>query len=126
MAKESGKLAKKPAKKAVGKKLSAKKPAKKRSGLPLPAGVPAKAKKPPQAVLKAEARHLEPLDVKPNGGDAAVLDRLWETLGRDAEALPLSEEQRRDLDQRLDALEQEGPSGVPWDEAVRQIRSKVR
>src|SRR3712207_2776427 len=80
MAKGSGKLAKKPAKKAVGKKLSAKKPAKKRSGLPLPAGVPAKAKKPPQAVLKAEARHLEPLDVKPNGGDAAVLDRLWETV----------------------------------------------
>ncbi|TDH62007.1 phosphoribosyl-ATP diphosphatase [Dankookia rubra] len=57
-----------------------KKPAKKRALLPLPANVAAKAKKPPRAVRKAEARHLLPLDLAVTGGDATVLDRLWQTV----------------------------------------------
>jgi phosphoribosyl-ATP pyrophosphohydrolase len=61
-----------------------KKPAKRRALLPLPAGVPAhgagKAKKPAKAVRKAEARHLRPLELALQGGDATVLDRLWQTV----------------------------------------------
>lgn len=53
-----------------------------------------------------------------------LLDQLWESLGRDPNSLPLTDEQRRDLDQRLDELEREGPNGLSWDEAVEQIRSK--
>jgi putative addiction module component (TIGR02574 family) len=53
-----------------------------------------------------------------------LLDRLWNSLGRDPAALPLTEEQKRDLDQRLDELEREGDKGMTWDEAVEQIRSK--
>jgi len=58
-----------------------KKPAK-RAALPLPQGVPAKAKakKPPKAVRKVEKRVLTPLSLNPGGGDATVLDRLWETV----------------------------------------------
>jgi phosphoribosyl-ATP pyrophosphohydrolase len=68
MGKEAGKAAKK-------------KPAnKKRTTLPLPAGVPAKAKKPPKTVLKAESRHLEPLDIRVEAANAGVLDRLWGTV----------------------------------------------
>jgi putative addiction module component (TIGR02574 family) len=55
-----------------------------------------------------------------------LLDKLWDSLGRDPEALPLSEEQKRDLDQRLDELERDGANGLTWDEALEQIRSKVR
>jgi putative addiction module component (TIGR02574 family) len=55
-----------------------------------------------------------------------LLDRLWDSLGRDPEALPLSEEQRRDLDVRLDELEREGPDGLTWEEALERIRSKAR
>ena len=55
-----------------------------------------------------------------------LLDKLWDSLGRDPEALPLSEEQKRDLDLRLDELEREGPNGLSWDEALEQIRSKSR
>jgi phosphoribosyl-ATP pyrophosphohydrolase len=57
-----------------------KKPAKKAALLPLPADVPAKAKKPPKAVRKAEARHLRPLELVVQDGDATVLDRLWQTV----------------------------------------------
>jgi putative addiction module component (TIGR02574 family) len=55
-----------------------------------------------------------------------LLDRLWESLGRDPEALPLSDQQRRDLDQRLDELERDGSRGVSWDQALEDIRSKPR
>ena len=55
-----------------------------------------------------------------------LLDRLWESLGRDPEALPLSEDQQRDLDERLDELEREGPQGISWDQALQDIRSKSR
>jgi len=53
-----------------------------------------------------------------------LLDRLWDSLGRDPEALPLTEEQKRDLDVRLDELEREGATGLTWDEALERIRSK--
>ncbi|HXU83172.1 MAG TPA: addiction module protein [Polyangia bacterium] len=55
-----------------------------------------------------------------------LLDQLWDSLGRDPEALPLSDDQRHDLDQRLDELDREGAKGLSWDEALEQIRSKQR
>lgn len=55
-----------------------------------------------------------------------LLDRLWESLGRDPEAFPLSEEQKTELDRRLAELEQEGPVGMSWDEAVAEIRARPR
>jgi putative addiction module component (TIGR02574 family) len=51
-----------------------------------------------------------------------LLDELWEALGREPDALPLTDEQRRDLDQRLDALEQEGPVGLSWSETLAHVR----
>lgn len=56
-----------------------------------------------------------------------LLDRLWESLGRDPDALPLTEAQRRELDHRLDDLESEGPGvGIAWNELVAQLRSRSR
>jgi putative addiction module component (TIGR02574 family) len=53
-----------------------------------------------------------------------LLDKLWDSLGRDPAALPLSEEQRRDLEARLDEIDRDGPTGVSWEDALKQIRSK--
>ncbi len=53
-----------------------------------------------------------------------LLDRLWEALGRDPKALPLSDAQKADLDDRLDALEAEGPVGLTWDEVVAHARAR--
>ncbi len=44
----------------------------------------------------------------------------------DPEAFLLSEEQKAELDRRLDELEQEGPVGLSWDEAVDEIRVRPR
>ncbi len=53
-----------------------------------------------------------------------LLDELWKVLGRDPQALPLSEAQRAELDRRLDDLERDGPVGLTWDEVVAQARAR--
>jgi phosphoribosyl-ATP pyrophosphohydrolase len=76
----------KPAKPAKPKALKAKtvkvKPVKplkpKAPKLPVPTDLPAKGGV-RKAVLRAEAKHLQPLEL-PEAGDAAVLDRLWATI----------------------------------------------
>ena len=55
-----------------------------------------------------------------------LIDRLWESLGHDPEALPLTSSQREELDRRLDELEAEGPTGLSWDEVVAQARARFR
>jgi putative addiction module component (TIGR02574 family) len=53
-----------------------------------------------------------------------LLDRLWEALGRDPNVFPLSDEQKAELDRRLDDLETEGPIGLIWDDVVAQARAR--
>ncbi|MEW6363546.1 MAG: addiction module protein [Acidobacteriota bacterium] len=53
-----------------------------------------------------------------------LLDQLWDSLGRDPEALPLTDAQKADLDRRLDELETEGPTGLTWDQVVAQARGR--
>jgi putative addiction module component (TIGR02574 family) len=55
-----------------------------------------------------------------------LLDQLWESLGRDPEAFPLTDSQKEELDRRLDELEAEGPIGLTWDEVVAQARAHSR
>ena len=51
-----------------------------------------------------------------------TVEELWDSLCEAPEAVPLTDAQRAELDRRLDDLEQEGPTGIPWDEVVRRIR----
>ena len=45
-----------------------------------------------------------------------LLDELWAEMKRDPSQLILSHEQQLELDRRLDVLDQQGPSGLTWDE----------
>ena len=38
----------------------------------------------------------------------------------------ISDEQRQELDRRLDDLERSGPKGIPWEEVLEQIRARSR
>ena len=51
-----------------------------------------------------------------------LVEELWESLCETPEAVPLTEAQRAELDRRLEDLDHEGPTGIPWDEVVRRIR----
>ena len=57
-----------------------------------------------------------------------LLERLWDSLSRTPTSVPLTDPQRAELDRRLDALHEEVAQGrvfgVPWDEVVRQIRTR--
>lgn len=56
----------------------------------------------------------------------SLLEQLWDSLAATPEAIPLTDAQRSELDQRLDDLELEGPVGIPWDEVLSRIRSRGR
>jgi putative addiction module component (TIGR02574 family) len=57
-----------------------------------------------------------------------LLERLWDSLSATPGSIPLTEPQRAELDRRLDALDDDKRQGrvlgVPWDEVVRQIRTR--
>jgi putative addiction module component (TIGR02574 family) len=57
-----------------------------------------------------------------------LLDRLWDRLSRVPSKVPVTDAQRRELDRRLDALDNDikagGPLGIPWDEVLQQIRAR--
>jgi len=55
-----------------------------------------------------------------------LLDALWESLSATPEAIPLTNAQREELDRRLDELDREGPTGIPWDDVLRRIRERAR
>jgi putative addiction module component (TIGR02574 family) len=48
-----------------------------------------------------------------------LIEQLWDSLSD--EDVPLTDAQRKELDARLDALESEGPVGVPWE----QVRDEM-
>ncbi len=53
-----------------------------------------------------------------------LIEDLWESLEASGAPLPLSAEQRSELDSRLDEFERDGPRGIPWDEVVGRIRGE--
>ena len=55
-----------------------------------------------------------------------LLEELWDSLSATPDAIPLTAAQRQELDRRLDELDRDGPSGIPWDEVLREIESRRR
>ena len=53
-----------------------------------------------------------------------LLEQLWESLSATPEVIPLTNTQREELDRRLDELDREGPTGIPWKEVLHRIRSR--
>jgi putative addiction module component (TIGR02574 family) len=51
-----------------------------------------------------------------------LLDELGESLSRTPEAIPMTPAQREELGRRLDELDCEGPTGIPWEEVTRRVR----
>ena len=55
-----------------------------------------------------------------------LIEELWDSLNETPETVPLTNAQREELDRRLDDLERSGPEGIPWDQVLRQIRSRSK
>jgi len=55
-----------------------------------------------------------------------MIEELWDSLSEQPGNVPLTDEQRQELDRRLDDLERSGPKGIPWEEVLGQIRKRPR
>lgn len=57
-----------------------------------------------------------------------LLERLWDSLSDTPARVPMTDPQKAELNRRLDGLEDDVEKGrvlgVPWDEVVRQIRTR--
>lgn len=69
--------------------------------------------------MNAKLRGL-PLDER-----LRLVEDLWDSIAADQEALPLTAEQKTELDRRLDAYEADGIPGRPAIEAIAEIRRKL-
>jgi putative addiction module component (TIGR02574 family) len=55
-----------------------------------------------------------------------MIEELWDSLSEQPGSVPLTDEQRQELDRRLGDFERSGPTGIPWDEVLEQIRNTPR
>ena len=53
-----------------------------------------------------------------------LLEELWESLRSEPDALPLTEEQKAELDRRIARYEQDPDSASPWEEVRARLWTK--
>ena len=54
-----------------------------------------------------------------------LVEDLWDSIASDQSALPLTPDQRAELDKRLDAFEITKDPGRPVDEVISEIRNRL-
>ena len=54
-----------------------------------------------------------------------LVEELWDSIASDQKALPLTDEQKAELDRRLDAYESDENRGRLATEAITEIRRKL-
>ncbi len=69
--------------------------------------------------VKSDLRKL-PLDER-----IQLVEDLLDSIAADQNALPLTPEQRAELDRRLDAYEADGDPGRPAEQVIEEIRKKL-
>jgi putative addiction module component (TIGR02574 family) len=54
-----------------------------------------------------------------------LVEELWDSIAADHATLPLTDEQRAELDRRLDAFEADGDLGRPAADVLSDIRKRL-
>ena len=54
-----------------------------------------------------------------------LVEDIWDSIAADQAMLPVSPEQKKELDQRIDAYELDGQKGYPVGDAVARIRKRL-
>ena len=65
------------------------------------------------------------LDSLPLDERIRLVEDLWDSIASERNTLPLSSEERAELDKRLDAYEVEGKAGRPAEVAIADIRKRL-
>lgn len=51
-----------------------------------------------------------------------LIEELWDSLSGAAEAIPLTEAQKSELDRRLDVVDRGDDTGIPWSDVLARLR----
>ncbi len=54
-----------------------------------------------------------------------IVEDLWDSIAHDQSALPLTPDQRAELDRRLDSFEADGKLGRPAADAISDLRRRL-
>jgi putative addiction module component (TIGR02574 family) len=54
-----------------------------------------------------------------------LVEDIWDSVAEVPDIVPLTEEQKNELDRRLDAYHANPAEGSPWEEVRERIRSRV-
>ena len=54
-----------------------------------------------------------------------LVEDLWDSIAADQSAIPLSSEQMKELDRRLESYEADGDSGRPAEEVMSELRNRL-
>jgi putative addiction module component (TIGR02574 family) len=54
-----------------------------------------------------------------------LIESLWESLIHDRASIPVTDAQRRILDERLDEIEAGDDTGIPWEEVKARITKQL-
>lgn len=54
-----------------------------------------------------------------------LVEDLWDSIASDQRALPLTADQKAELDRRLDTYEADGSVGRPAEDVIAEIRRKL-
>lgn len=65
------------------------------------------------------------LNTLPIGEKIQLVEDLWDSIAADQASLPLTAEQREELDKRLDSYESDGIEGRVGSEVISDIRKRL-
>jgi putative addiction module component (TIGR02574 family) len=54
-----------------------------------------------------------------------LVEDIWDSIAAEQEALPVTAEQRRELDRRLERYRVDGDRGAPAGQCIERIRSRL-
>ena len=54
-----------------------------------------------------------------------LVEDIWDSIAAEQEALPLTSEQRQELDRRLERYRVDGDRGAPAGESIERIRTRL-
>jgi len=54
-----------------------------------------------------------------------LIEVLWDSLSDDPSKIPLTRQQMKELDARLDRIDAGDDAGIPWDEVLDRVQGRI-
>ena len=55
-----------------------------------------------------------------------LVEQIWDDLAGQPQLVPVTAAQKAELDRRLEAMQRDGGAGIPWEDVLRQIRTRAK